>query len=225
MADRNGSVYGLTILSPILEDTKAQVCHSVALRRHLAGLPRNESGPFAKIEGTHMCRLVVMDDVFYPGFPSKVEHLKSSYLFFEANFDGDRDLYLKRMARTAPAHVDEIWRHCVGFPGTKDVAAFIAYMKKCQITTTFYFADVNDKSVTDTLRALQVQAALAAFIERHQGRSPAGLKQSFARFWEQLRSAPRPTPGARETTTLPCFAGEPPSRIAEVTEAVNEGGK
>src|SRR6516225_8651906 len=124
MANQNGSVYGLTILSPIVQDTKTQVCHSVALRRYLTSLPRNESGPFAKIAGTHMCRLVVMDDVFYPGHPTQVDHLKSSYLLFEANLDGDLDSYLARMASDAPKEVDEIWRHCVGYPGVKDVPAF-----------------------------------------------------------------------------------------------------
>ena len=49
MANQSGSVYGLTILSPILQDVKTQVCHSVALRRLLADIPHDETGPFAKI--------------------------------------------------------------------------------------------------------------------------------------------------------------------------------
>jgi hypothetical protein len=225
MPDKNGNVYGLTILSPIIQDTKAQVCHSVALRRYLASLPRNESGPFARISGTHMCRLVVMDDVMYPGFPTQVEHLKSSYLLFEANLDGDRDEYLARMATAAPKEVDEIWRHCVGYPGIKDVPAFVAYMKKCQVPTTFYFADVNDKTVEQTLRALQVQAGLAKFVEQNQGKSPADLKQAFADFWKSLQSAAATLPGQKETLRLPCFAEEPPSHMAAATDAVDKGGK
>jgi hypothetical protein len=225
MADKNGSVYGLTILSPIIQDTKAQVCHSVILRLHLTGLRRDESAPFAKIPGTHMCRLVVMDDVFYPGYPTRVEQLQSSYLLFEANLDGDRDAYLARMATAAPQEVDDIWRHCVGYPGVKDVGAFVAYMKKCQIPTTFYFADVNNKTVEETLRALQVQAGLAAFVEQNQGKSPAELKQAFTEFWQSLASAPPPQPGLKETTTLPCFAGAPSTEMAVVTETLNKGGK
>lgn len=225
MADKNGSVYGLTILSPIMQDPKTQVCHSVALRRHLNGVSPDESAPFAKITGTHMCRLVVMDDVIYPGYPTQVEHLKSSYLLFEANFDGDLDAYLARMASAAPKEVDEIWRHCVGYPGVNDVPAFVAYMKKCQITTTFYFADVNDKTVEQTLRALQVQAGLATFVERNQGKSPAELKQAFAEFWGSLQSAPVPAPGHHETSKLPCFAGEPASQMTAATEASDKGRK
>lgn len=218
MANQSGSVYGLTILSPIIDDPNADVSHSLALRSLLAGLPRDWSGPFAKVSSTHLCRLVVLDDVIYPGLPSRVDHLKSAYLVFESNIDGDPDTYLALMARQAPEAVEAIWSHCVGYPGVKDVAAFVAYMKKCQLTTTFYFADVNDKTVQQTLRALQVQAGLATFVERNQGKSPVELQQAFAEFWESLGAAPPTGPGRPGTNPLPCFtspkAGNPAPRAA-----------
>jgi hypothetical protein len=212
MANKSGSVYGLTILSPIIEDPKADVAHSLALRNYLAKLPRDESGPFAKVSGTHLCRLVVMDDVVFTGFPSQLDHLKSPYLVFESNLDGELDAYLERMARDAKEEVDAIWRHCVGYPGVTDVPAFVAYMKKCQIATTFYFADVNDKTVEQTLKALQAQSGLATFMERNQGKSPAELKQAFAEFWESLNATSPPPPGRQATAPLPCFAAPIASR-------------
>jgi len=142
-----------------------------------------------------MARLVVMDDVVYVGMPSCEEHLKSQYLVFETNFDGVLDDYLTSMAREIPMDVDAVWQHCWGYPGTKDLAAFIAYMKKCQITTTFYFAAVNDKTVQQTLTALQTQAAVAEFIEKNQGKPAAELRGSFENFLESLRKAPAPVPG------------------------------
>ena len=113
----------------------------------LATLPRDESSPFARVSSTHMARLVVMDDVVYVGMPSCEEHLKSQYLVFETNFDGDLDTYLARMAREIPTEVDADMAALLGLSGSTGRGAFIAYMKKCQITTTFYFADVNDKTV------------------------------------------------------------------------------
>src|SRR5215471_3638965 len=132
MANRNGCVYGLTILSPILQDDKIETSHNCAIRMQLAGLPRDEFSPFAKLSSTHMARLVVMDDVVYVGAPSSEEHLRSQYLIFETNFDGDLDTYLTRMAKEIPSEVDAIWRHCWGYPGLNNVEAFCAYMKKCQ---------------------------------------------------------------------------------------------
>jgi hypothetical protein len=198
MANQSGSVYGLTILSPILQDRNAETSHNCAIRMKLASLPCDESSPFAIVSSTHMARLVVMDDVVYVGMPSCEEHLKSQYLVFETNFDGDLDSYLTRMASEIAIDVDAVWQHCWGYPGTRDVATFIAYMKKCQITTTFYFADVNNSTVSQTLKVLQTQAAVTEFIEKNQGRSAAELQKSFAEFLEGLRNAPPPVPGRPE---------------------------
>jgi hypothetical protein len=142
-----------------------------------------------------MARLVVMDDVVYVGMPSCEEHLKSQYLIFETNFDGGLDAYLGSMADKISAIVDDLWQHCWGYPGTKDVAAFTAYMKICQVKTTFYFADVNYKTVEQTLRALQTQAAVAEFVGRNQSLSAAGLQEAFAEFIQKLNAAPPPVPG------------------------------
>ena len=196
MANENGSVYGLTILSPIIDDDKATPSHDLQIRNYLAKLSTREDSPFARAPGTHLARLVVMDDVIYVGMPSCEEHLKSKYLIFESNLDGDLDTYLAGLAANIPEHLDAIWKHCVGYPGTANRKAFVDYMKACQLTTTFYFAAVNDKSVPETLRALQTQAAVTEFIATHQGADPASLQRDFIEFAARLRSQPLPRPGS-----------------------------
>jgi hypothetical protein len=198
MPNQNGSVYGLTILSPVIDDENATPSHDLQIRDYLAHLSTRQDSPFAVAQGTHLARLVVMDDVIYVGMPSCEEHLKSKYLVFESNCDGDLDSYLAGLADSIPGHLDSIWSHCVGYPkqGAADRQAFIAYMKACQLETTFYFAAVNDKSVTDTLRALQTQTAVADFIAAHQGVDPAALQRDFIAFAAQLKSMPVPPPGS-----------------------------
>jgi hypothetical protein len=198
MPNQNGSVYGLTILSPIIDDANATPSHDLQIRAYLAQLSTREDSPFATAPGTHLARLVVMDDVIYVGMPSCEEHLKSKYLVFESNCDGDLDGYLAGLAASIPSHLDAIWSHCVGYPtrGAADRQAFIAYMKSCQLETTFYFAAVNDKSVPDTLRALQTQTAVADFIAAHQGADPATLQRDFLDFTARLKSQPAPRPGS-----------------------------
>ena len=61
-----------------------------------------------------------MDDVVFVGHPASEDHLKSRYLVFETNFDGDLDTYLRRMATETGEFVNAVWQHCVGFPGTGD---------------------------------------------------------------------------------------------------------
>ena len=196
MPNENGSVYGLTILSPIIDDDKATPSHDLQIRNYLAKLSTREDSPFAGAPGTHLARLVVMDDVIYVGMPSCEEHLKSKYLIFESNLDGDLDTYLAGLAANIPGHLDAIWKHCVGYPGAANRKAFVDYMKACQLTTTFYFAAVNDKSVPETLRALQTQAAVTEFIATHQGADPASLQRDFIEFAARLRSQPLPRPGS-----------------------------
>lgn len=199
MANQSGQIYGLTILAPILEGDTLDIGHATALRWYLASLPRDHTSPFAQVSSTHFARLVVMDDVVFVGAPAIEEHLKSRYLVFETNFDGDLDTYLTRMAREIPDVVDSVWKHCVGYPGVSDPAVFAAYMKKCQIETTFFFADVNNKTVQQNLKALQVQSALSHFIEQNQGKPAAEIQKSFGVLVEHLAKASAPLPGGKES--------------------------
>jgi hypothetical protein len=198
MANQSGQLYGLTILSPIINNGSRAASQDLALRQHLATLGNGIHSLFARVPGTHFARLVVMNDVVFVGHPSRIDHLGSQYLVFTADFDVavDLDTYLRTMAQTIPADLDQIWNHCVGYPGAADPAKFAAYMKKCQVTTTFYFADVNDKTRDQTLKALQAKTELSKFVEANQGRPPDELQSAFRDFLAKLNSTPPPAPGA-----------------------------
>src|SRR5450631_1367929 len=120
MPNQSGTMYGLTILSPIIDDEKVTPSHDLQIRAYLADLPTDCKSPFALAPGTHLCRLVVMDDVIYVGMPACEEHLKSKYLVFESNCDGgpngDLDAYLTGLAKSVAPQLDAIWSHCVGYP-------------------------------------------------------------------------------------------------------------
>jgi hypothetical protein len=203
MSNISGKTYGLTILSPIIEDSRLDVCHSMELRWYLSQLPRDYRSPFAQLSSTYLARLVVMDDVVFVGHPAHEEHLKSRYLIFETNFDGDLETYLRRMATETKDFVEAVWNHCVGFPGTANVDAFIAYMKRCQLETTFFFADVNDETVESTLKALKAQAALTCFIERYQGRPASEVQCAFGEFYQRLHKSPGLRRGGDESRNIP----------------------
>ena len=200
MGNQNGKLYGLTFLSPIIDDEKIPISHDLQIRKYLAGLPTDERSPFALAPGTHLCRLVVMDDVIYVGMPACEEHLKSKYLIFETNCDADVTGYLTALATTVPQYLDAIWSHCTGYPGASNLDAFLSYMKACQLETTFFFAAVNDKSLPETLRALQTQRAVADFVTNHQGMNPAQLQSEFRQFLAELKSCPVPKAGIMAPT-------------------------
>ena len=196
MANQSGSVYGLPFFRPSLKihmQTFRMIFTCACIWARCLAM---SVAPFAKVTSTHIARLTVMNDVVFVGSPAIEEHLQSQYLVFESNFDGDLDTYLRAMATEIPEHVDAVWSHCVGYPGIKNIEAFQAYIKKCQLTTTFYFADVNNKTVDQTLRALQTQAAVAAFIEKNQGKPAEELQQAFTAFLKDLQAAPAPVRGS-----------------------------
>jgi hypothetical protein len=195
MANKSGRVYGLTLLCPIINDERAVPSHDLEIRQYLATLPTGEGSPFAIAPNTHLARLVVMDDVIYVGVPATEEHLKSKYLVFETNCDVDIEEYVAGLATHVPEQVEAVWSHCVGYPGLADIGAFVKYMKACQVPTTFFFAATNDKTVTETLVALQNKRAVAEFITSHQGMGPMQIQQEFAAFMRELRDMPRPVPG------------------------------
>jgi hypothetical protein len=198
MSSVSGSVYGLTLLCPILDDPAAVPSHDLQIRKHLATLPVGPDSLFAIAPGTHLARLVVLDDVIYVGAPSCEEHLHSKYLVFESNCDGDRDSYLRGLALAMPGELDAIWRHCVGYPplGASDLPAFLGYMRRCEIQTTFFFAPVNDKTRTQTLIALRNKGYIARFIAEHQTNPPAEIQKNILALLAHLKSLPEPVPAA-----------------------------
>jgi hypothetical protein len=195
MSNQNGSVFGLTFLFPILNDAAASPSHDLQIRDYLSTLPTDGRSPFALAPGTHLARLAVMDDVIFVGSPAIEEHLQSKYLVFETNCDSDLEPYLRGLVGAVTSHIDAIWQHCTGYPGCADFSKLLAYMKACQITTSFFFAAVNNKTVPQTLVALQTQQAVADFIASHQGMEPAQLQREFLDFMKWLRSQPPPAPG------------------------------
>jgi len=198
MANQSEQLYGLTILSPIINNGSRAASQDLALRKHLSTLANGVHSLFARVPGTHFARLVVMDDVVFVGHPSAIDHLGSQYLIFTSDFDVtvDLDTYLRSMAQTIPVELDQIWKHCVGYPGAADAGKFADYMKKCQVETTFYFADVNDKTLGQTLKALKVKDELSAFVEMNQCRHGGELQGAFKDFLARLKSTPPFEPGA-----------------------------
>ena len=197
MANLNGSAYGLTILCPIVADDEKGASPITDLRDYLRILPRGTKSPFCKVPETHLARLSIIDDVFFEGTIAKEDHLKSKYLWFNTNFDGDVVSYLESMYSNIPAEIEKIWHCCIAFPG---IAAgrekWKQYMLKCQVDTTFFFAAVNDMSVEEMLRALMLKQEFSAFVASHQGRGAPQLKKDFIAFMKKFEKAPTPLRGS-----------------------------
>ena len=66
------------------------------------------------------------------------------------------------------------------------------------VPSGFFFADVNNKTVHENLTALRTQSAVAHFIERNQGKSPAEIQRNFGALLDALKRLPAPRAGEGE---------------------------
>ena len=196
MANKSGNAYALTILCPILGGVPANPSagsdgqtHTALLRNQLQTLHVNEESPMAKVPNTYLCRFWVLSDVPYQGKPAFLEHLKSDYLVFSSNFHGELEPYLEGMWNTLQEGVVTILRHCVGHETVRDASSFIEYVKKCQVTTTFFFNGSTDEPLAEQLKNLYLKQEFSKFAFANQGKSARELQEAFRGFVQRTQPA------------------------------------
>jgi hypothetical protein len=207
MANTDGNAYALTVLCPILggvppdspAGTSGQT-YTTRLRNVLQTLHVNEESPMAKVPNTYLCRFWVLGDVPYQGKPAFLEHLKSDYLVFSSNFYGEREPYLEGLWNALKEGVLAILWHCVAHETVHDAASFIAYIKKCQVTTTFFFNGSTDEPLAQQLKNLYLKQEFSKFAFENQGKSAGALQEAFREFVRRTQPAnltgPTWAPGA-----------------------------
>jgi hypothetical protein len=125
---RRNRPFALTVLSPLAGGRSEGAAHAAAaIRRILAKLPTGSSSPLARIPTLHFARWVVIDDVRSQEPPAREEHLRSMYLLFAADFDGELPMFLGDLLAKAGDLVESLWRDCVGFPRNTSNADFNCY--------------------------------------------------------------------------------------------------
>ena len=196
MPNTEGQSYAFAAFTPIITGSTQGVIHAAELRSVLARLNQLATSPFTGVPGTHFARWNLIDDMPQLGYPSAEDHLKAKYLMLEADFDGDRDVWIDGLATAIPETITAVYRHCVGFPGLASLAAFRKYLLMGQLDTTLDFAPYKDSSLDTVLRALDAQRKFVGFVQQLQGRSDVELRLAFTDFAKRLREAPTPAPGS-----------------------------
>jgi hypothetical protein len=182
MPNTSGNAYGLTTLCPVKNSNDGDQSDASHVREYLQELLLDEDSPMAKVPNTYLARLFILNDTIYESNPHHLDKLKSSYLVFTSNFHGDLDTYLTGMWDTISSEIKDIWSHCVGFDGVNSAASFVAYIKKCQVKTTFFFNGSNDDSLKEQLKSLYLKQEFSDFVFAHQGVSEEQLLEDYKAF-------------------------------------------
>ena len=82
-----------------------------------------------------------------------------------------------------------ILAHCVGYESVHDAASFIDYIKRCQVTTTFFFNGSTDEPLAEQLKNLYVKQEFSKFAFENQGKSAKELQQAFREFVARTQPA------------------------------------
>jgi hypothetical protein len=128
----------------------------------------------------------VLSDVPYQGKPAFLEHLKSDYLVFSSNFYGELEPYLEGMWNALKDGILAVLAHCVGHETIRGAHTFIEYVKRCQVTTTFFFNGSTDEPLAQQLKNLYLKQEFSKFVYENQGKSAPELQ---AAFWEFIKRA------------------------------------
>jgi hypothetical protein len=171
--NRVGTAYALTVFTPIAPGQENE------LRAHLEGLPEGAGSALARLDQLHASRLQIFDQLVHQGAGQKPDRLRSNYLVFTASFDGDLDAFLDAICDRLAPEADSWWRHCAGYPGTSDRAAFKRYIADHQIHTNLFASAYPNASVTTVRESLALRDRVVDFAADAQGLDAATLKERF----------------------------------------------
>ena len=173
MANVVGNSAAWTVLTPITPGQEDD------LRTVLAKLGVGPDSPLAKANRTHFARWVILPQLVYQGAPQKSDALRSQYLLFTACCDGPRQTYPEHLRETMGAEADEIWGHCVAYPGAADAAKFRAYFEHNSLDAQFFVAAYPGKTVDQVRSALALRNRLIAFATSSQGLDAAAFAAAY----------------------------------------------
>lgn len=200
MPNEAGAAYALTTICPIENDAHQDRSLAAIVRERLKDLPLHEHSPFARVPNLYLCRLFVLDELTYQGSPAQLDRLLSKYLVFVCDLHGPLDPFLAGLWANANETLAALFAFCVGFKEVHDAGTFAAFIKKCQLRTTFYFNGSTDEPLAEQLKALYLKQEFAKFAMDHQGWKANALQRAFEDFVKRVEpsnlASPTWRPGA-----------------------------
>jgi hypothetical protein len=162
--------------------------HVGPLGQTLRALPPGEQSPLAKLPHVHFARWVVIDQLKtdWPGSPRRTPRLNSAYLLFTASLTVPRggayrfpQDFIGDIHTTMGDVVDEVWGHCMGYPGRQGRDDFTDYFMTSRVRTGIHHFGYRGATVDEVRRALTLRSRFADFALRHQGESGEALWRAY----------------------------------------------
>jgi hypothetical protein len=171
--NRVGCAYSLTVIAPVIAGSEQ------AAREAIEAMGVGPDSPLARLGNLHFSRVHVVGDVVFQGPQQRHrEHLQAHQLIFTSTFDGrELEPYLEQL-RTR-AEPDTWWRHCVGYPGSADAAAFVRFVRDHQVDSSLFASAHPEARVPHVLESLELRERIIDFAIEAHGLDAATLQQRF----------------------------------------------
>jgi hypothetical protein len=173
----------LTVLAPVADGRVG------ALRQAVDGLPAGPESPFARVFGTHVARLTVieaLDDRCLQPDPGM-----GSFLLFATDFDGEAEVHVERLRNGLGEYADRVFGHCAGYPGIRRGKAFGDWLLRHRIPTGFSVAPYRNAPVDEVRDVLALRRRMADFVIAAEALEPAALKAAWLREFGDGRGGGR----------------------------------
>lgn len=150
-----------------------------------AVLARLRDAPwFDRLDETHFAKLVVLGQVpVVPGFPAAKHPLRMRYLLFTALTNLPEEAFFEELRVRCGEHVDEVWAHCVGYPGHEEARRFHTYMSKNSLRPSQTFTSY-DATVSQVRAALDLRKRHIDFALKGRGMDPGRLRRAFREHFD-----------------------------------------
>jgi hypothetical protein len=164
----------LTVLTPVVPGEE------VALRDSLARLSKNGNSPFSRVAGTHFARCVLIAGApwRHRGVPRRTRPLRMQYLLFTSISNHRPEEHVENLRTGLGRDADEVWGHCVGYPGHDRPAEFRRYLLHNRLPVHRWFA-AYDATVKEVRDALALRRQHTEFAMRTQRTDDLELQKAF----------------------------------------------
>jgi hypothetical protein len=100
------------------------------------------------------------------------------YLLFTSTFNGTVPAYLEELRTGLGAEADDVWGHCVNYPGHHRAAPFRRYLLHNSLPVHLWFA-AYQATVPEVRTALDLRERHIAFARRVQGKDDKALLAAY----------------------------------------------
>ena len=176
---------GFTIVAPVEADKIAAVTSLL-----------DEIG--SDIKGNRHLRLAELENLHYASFVVFEPEGSDPFLLFEGNIDGPPRKFLEQLVAAAPAAVDFIYGHCVGYAtnAASDPGAAVGYLTSRDLGVGTLYIAWRGRDVTDIHREHELRNRLGEVLDQEAatlaGQTPEAIRSRLRQVVEQaaLRAEP-----------------------------------